>query len=152
MSEVIEEAGEVLSGPEEFFEEAKIAPKLIDLPNGKKMWVRAISGDEIKQVNKKVEKDFGGRDVPLEQSTFREWVVIYGAMKQEPDGTFKQMFGSQHIKSLKASAVGWIATAFNEILKTSGLTKDAVAKKEVELEQDPLEDTSTEFSTSPSTF
>lgn len=113
---------EVLSDPMDFLRQTEMPTDYVRLPVAKrKMRIKGLRSRERAELEKRMEEK-RGKDRTVNLKLFREWLIIYCAIK--PDGT--QLFGTEHLVALQNMASGDITTAADAILKLSGIGEQEV--------------------------
>lgn len=113
---------EVLSDPMQFLSLTEMPTDYVRLPVAKKkMRIKGLRSRERAELEKRMEEK-RGKDRTVNLKLFREWLIIYCAIK--PDGS--QLFGTEHLVAMQNMASGDITTAADAILKLSGIGEQEV--------------------------
>jgi hypothetical protein len=109
---------------------------------GVRVRVRSLTSKKRAEYEKKVTVEVRSRSGVTREMNLqlaREWLVIYGAVKE--DGT--PLFGSEHLEPLRGKSAGVISRVCDAVMRLSGMTQEDVEKLTEELEASPSSASST---------
>ena len=114
-----------LDDPSQFLSSNALPTDYAVLPRRKiRIKVRGIRSRERAEIEKRLEERKGTKKQTKEMNLalFREWLIIYGSIKENGD----QLFGTEHLNALRNMPSEDIVAIADAIMKLSGMSEDDV--------------------------
>jgi len=113
-----------------------IPTKVVTVPGWKvPIRIKGLSSAETVELGKRLRTTKGGKANQMDESRFREWVIVYGCLKSDKD---EPLFGAEHVPALQKKSAGAIKALSDAILTLSAMSGEAVDAAAEALEADPF--------------